>query len=74
MGETVVATFACTPLVIISVTALEDGEHVIGRIVAELGYGNTPLEVVSFRSYNQKMQAEDSVLVINRQMDADLIS
>ncbi|MEM1182322.1 MAG: hypothetical protein AAGM22_28510, partial [Acidobacteriota bacterium] len=71
--KTVVAAYTCTPLVTIPVAALEDGKHVVGKTVGELGYGNTPLEVVSYRAYNMKMEAEEFVLVINREMAADLI-
>ncbi|MEM6796610.1 MAG: hypothetical protein AAF725_21745 [Acidobacteriota bacterium] len=71
--KTVVAAYTCTPLVTIPVTALEDGKKVTGKTVAELGYGNTPLEVVSYRAYNMKREPEDFVLVINREMAADLI-
>ncbi|MEM8960928.1 MAG: hypothetical protein AAGD38_05580 [Acidobacteriota bacterium] len=71
--DTVVAAYTCTPLVTVPVSALENGKHVKGKTIAELGYGNTPLEVVSYRAYNMQQQPEDVVLVINREMDADLI-
>ncbi|MEO1088823.1 MAG: hypothetical protein AAFY88_31735, partial [Acidobacteriota bacterium] len=71
--KTVVAAYTCTPLVTVPVAALEDGKHITGKTVGELGYGNTPLEVVSYRAYNMKMEPEEFVLVINREMDADLI-
>ncbi|MEO0973824.1 MAG: hypothetical protein AAFX85_12080 [Pseudomonadota bacterium] len=70
---TVVAAYTCTPLVTFDVASLEDGKHVVGKTVGELGYGNTPLEVVSFTAYNAEREAERFVLVINREMDADLI-
>ncbi|MEM9387746.1 MAG: hypothetical protein AAGA68_22015 [Pseudomonadota bacterium] len=73
-GEaTVVAAYTCTPLVTFDVASLKDGEHVVGKTVAELGYGNTPLEVLSFTAYNAEREAQRFVLVINREMDADLI-
>ncbi|MEL7061483.1 MAG: hypothetical protein AAGN46_15775, partial [Acidobacteriota bacterium] len=71
--KTVVAAYTCTPLVTIPVAELEDGKHVTGKTVGELGYGNTPLEVVSYRSYNMQGEAEEFVLVVNREMAADLI-
>ena len=45
---TAVAAYTCTPLVTIPVDALEDGAHVTGKTIAELGYGNTPLDVISY--------------------------
>jgi len=71
---TVVAAYTCTPLVTIPVAALANGAHIVGKTVAELGYGNLPLEVLSFTAYNRKRQPEEFVLVVNRDMDADLIS
>lgn len=73
-SPTVVAAYTCTPLVTIPVAALEDGAHVTGKTIAELGYGNTPLEVLSFTAYNMEQQPEQFVLVINREYDADLIA
>ncbi|MEM9319015.1 MAG: hypothetical protein AAGA70_08395 [Pseudomonadota bacterium] len=71
---TVVAAYTCTPLVTIPVSDLEDGANISGRTIAELGYGSTPLEVLSFSVYDQQGNAQPMVLVINREMDADLIT
>lgn len=71
--QTVVAAYTCTPLVTIPSGDLVDGTHVIGKTVAELGYGNTPLEVLHFTAPNEQFQPEEYVLVINKERDADLI-
>ncbi|MEM1363615.1 MAG: hypothetical protein AAGF94_18220 [Pseudomonadota bacterium] len=71
---TVVAAYTCTPLVTIPVSDLQDGANVTGRTIAELGYGNTPLEVLSFTAYDQQGNGQSLVLVINRELDADLIT
>lgn len=44
----VVAAYTCTPLVTLPVASLEDGARITGKTIAELGYGNTPLEVIAF--------------------------
>ena len=74
-GEpTVVAAYTCTPLVTFPVASLKDGAKVTGKTVAELGYGNTPLDVFQFSSMNmQTKQPEQFVLVVNRERAADLI-
>lgn len=74
-GEpTVVAAYTCTPLVTFPVSALKDGAKVTGKTVAELGYGNTPLDVFQFATMNmQTKQPEQFVLVVNRERAADLI-
>ncbi|MEM9107754.1 MAG: hypothetical protein AAGC96_19100 [Pseudomonadota bacterium] len=71
---TVVAAYTCTPLVTIPVAALEDGANVTGRTIAELGYGNTPLDVISFSASDRTGEVSSYVLVVNREMDADLIA
>ncbi|MEO0384176.1 MAG: hypothetical protein AAF234_11560 [Pseudomonadota bacterium] len=71
---TAVAAYTCTPLVTIPVYALADGAHVTGKTIAELGYGNTPLDVVSFQAADFQGEVSSYVLVVNREMDADLIT
>lgn len=72
--QTVVAAYTCTPLVTMPTADLTDGAHVTGTTIAELGYGNTPLEVLSFTAYDMQQNASQFVLVINRELQADLIS
>ncbi len=43
----IVAGYTCTPLVTFPAAAVVDGEHVKGKTVAELGFGNTPLDMLS---------------------------
>ena len=71
--QTVVAAYTCTPLVTIPSADLVDGTRVTGKTVAELGYGNTPLEVLHFTAPNDQSQPEEYVLVINKERDADLM-
>ncbi|MEM9738549.1 MAG: hypothetical protein AAF829_01680 [Pseudomonadota bacterium] len=70
---TLVAAYTCTPLVTIPTASLADGNHVVGKTVAELGYGNVPVEVLAVTAYNMQQQPEDFLLVINREMSANLI-
>jgi hypothetical protein len=72
--STVIAAYTCTPLVTIPTADLTDGANISGRTIAELGYGNTPLEVLDFQVMDRQGNAATYVLVINREMDADLIS
>ncbi len=71
--KTVVAAYTCTPLVTIPVNALKDGAHIKGKTIAELGYGNTPLDVITFTAPNKQQQPEDYVLVVHKERNADLI-
>ena len=71
--QTVVAAYTCTPLVTIPTNALKDGANVRGKTVAELGYGNTPLDIIQFTAPNHQQQPEDYVLVVHKERNADLI-
>ncbi len=71
--QTVVAAYTCTPLVTVPTASLTDGAHVTGNTIAELGYGNTPLEVLSFSVYDREQNATPFVMVINRELQANLI-
>ncbi|MEL6918990.1 MAG: hypothetical protein AAFO99_14830, partial [Bacteroidota bacterium] len=42
------ASYTCTPLVLFPMDALKNGEHTKGRTVAELGAGNSPLDMISY--------------------------
>ena len=43
------ASYLCTPLVILPMDALEEGAHVKGTTVAEFGSGNAPLDMIEVR-------------------------
>ena len=42
------ASYTCTPLVLFPLDQLKGGTHVKGRTVAELGAGNSPLDMITF--------------------------
>lgn len=43
-----VASYTCTPLVIFPIDGMEQGQHLKGKTVAELGNRNTPLDIISY--------------------------
>jgi hypothetical protein len=53
-----VASYTCTPLVLFPLDELKGGNHVKGRTVAEMGSGNSPLDIVTMKKGN------DSFLVM----------
>jgi hypothetical protein len=59
-GSSILASYTCTPVVHFSLKDLAPGAHVKGRTVAELGPGNTPLDMVAFSS-----DGEEFLLVSN---------
>lgn len=49
----ILAAYTCTPLVAFPVGNLQDGTHVKGKTVAELGAGNSPLDIISVEKEGQ---------------------
>lgn len=48
----IVASYTCTPLVLFPMDELKPGMHVKGRTVAEMGSGNTPIDMISLQNGN----------------------
>ena len=40
------ASYTCTPMVVFPMKHLKQGQHIKGRTIAELGAGNTPLDMI----------------------------
>ncbi len=51
--EYLLASYTCTPLVLFSIDELTGGKHLKGRTIAELGAGNSPLDIISFKKGDQ---------------------
>lgn len=47
------ASYTCTPLVLFPMDELKPGTHVKGRTVAEMGSGNSPLDMVILKKGNE---------------------
>ena len=50
-----VASYTCTPLVLFAMDELKPGTHVKGRTVAEMGAGNSPLDMVTLKRNNDEV-------------------
>lgn len=66
---TILAGYTCTPLVLFEMGDLKDGDHVKGKTIAELGFGNAPLDIITFKDRNDKT----AVLVANNNRSVMLI-
>ena len=53
-NTSILASYTCTPVVHFSLKDIKPGRQVKGRTVAELGSGNTPLDMISFRRNDQE--------------------
>ncbi|HEY3117853.1 MAG TPA: hypothetical protein VGK54_14010, partial [Chloroflexota bacterium] len=59
-NTSVVASYTCTPVVHFSLSDFQPGTQVKGRTVADLGAGNTPIDLVAF-----KRDGEEYLLISN---------
>lgn len=66
-----IAIYACTPIVRIALSELQDGAQVRGEMIGEMGFGNTPIDIVSYVNGWDKSQ---NVLVTNTNRSAVQIS
>ena len=69
-----IAAYTCTPIVTIPLRELTDGAQVRGKTIADVGYGNTPVGILSFKALNQQYQLEEMILVVNKQRSAQIFS
>lgn len=44
------AVYTCTPLVIFPLSALRDNGRITGKTIAELGFGNTPGDLLTYNA------------------------
>lgn len=47
--EYLLASYTCTPLVLFPMKDMQNGKHLKGRTIAELGGGNSPLDIIHFK-------------------------
>ena len=67
-----VAAYTCTPIVTIPLDDLKDGAHIRGKTIAELGYGNTPADMISY-SRTEQGKTEDFLVLLNFERGASVI-
>ncbi|WP_299674694.1 hypothetical protein [uncultured Tenacibaculum sp.] len=74
-GEsTLIAAYTCTPLVSIPTSEIKKGNHIKGKTVAELGYGNTPIDMITFTAQEMDGSFDKKLLIIHKERSASLIS
>ncbi|WP_171181264.1 hypothetical protein [Ruegeria sp. HKCCD8929] len=71
-GEpTLVAVYACTPIVKIPLSELTDGAQIRGTMIGEMGFGNTPIDILP---YTNAWDASSNVIVTNTNRSAASIN
>ena len=67
-----VAAYTCTPIVIIPLHELKDGAHIRGKTIAELGYGNTPADMIAYTKTDQG-KTEEFLMLVNFERGSSII-
>jgi hypothetical protein len=70
----ILAAYTCTPLVLIPVKDLKDKAHIVGKTIAELGYGNTPVDIIKFQSEGFDKKPYEGVILANRNRTAQFVN
>ncbi|MEM1428890.1 MAG: hypothetical protein AAGG09_05485 [Pseudomonadota bacterium] len=68
---TLIAVYACTPIVRIPLAELTDGAEIRGTMIGEMGFGNTPLDIVP---YVNAWDGSQNVVVTNTNRSAASLS
>jgi hypothetical protein len=71
--EYLLAAYTCTPLVVIPMEDIKDGAHVTGKTIAELGFGNTPIDLISFMAQDMQQNQYPVVFLANKNQSAQVI-
>jgi hypothetical protein len=67
-----VAAYTCTPIVLIPLDELKDGAHIRGKTIAELGYGNTPADLIAYTKTDQG-KTEEFLMLVNFERGSSII-
>ena len=67
-----VAAYTCTPIVLIPLDELNDGAHIRGKTIAELGYGNTPAGLIAYTKTDQG-KTENFLVLVNFERGSSII-
>ena len=60
----VIAAYTCTPLATFPLSEIKDGAHINGKVIAELGYGNTPVDLLQYDATNFQTNEKYPVLAL----------
>ncbi|MEO1518736.1 MAG: hypothetical protein AAFV95_27225 [Bacteroidota bacterium] len=71
--STLLASYTCTPLVTIPTKDIKDGASVVGKTIAELGYGNTPIDMLVVTTQGFDGSSSKSLIVTNKNRGGTMI-
>ncbi|MEL6255861.1 MAG: hypothetical protein AAFR87_27905 [Bacteroidota bacterium] len=73
-GEsTLLASYTCTPLVTIPAEEIREGASIKGKTIAELGYGNTPIDMLVVNTQGFDGSITKNLLVTNKNRGGTMV-
>jgi hypothetical protein len=72
--STLIASYTCTPLVTIPTSEIKEDNHIKAKTIAELGYGNIPIDMITFMAQEQDGSFDKKLLITNKYRSGSLIS
>ncbi|MDY8134340.1 hypothetical protein [Aquimarina sp. 2201CG5-10] len=72
--ETLIAAYTCTPLVTFPVSQITENGNMKSKTVAELGYGNVPIDMLVFDAQDFEGKIDKKLLIINKNRSGSIIS
>ncbi|MEN1784768.1 MAG: hypothetical protein AAGF77_06460 [Bacteroidota bacterium] len=74
-GEpTLIASYTCTPLVSVPLSQIGEGNVIKGKTIAELGYGNTPIDMITYWTQEQDGSMDQKLLITHKHRSGSLIA
>ena len=70
----IVAAYTCTPLVLIPLKDIKGGAHIVGKTIADMGYGNTPIDMIKFKSQDWNKNTYEGIILSNRNRSAQFVN
>ena len=69
-----IAGYTCTPLVTIPTADIQEGKHIKATTIAELGFGNAPVDMLTFMVQEQDGSFDKKLLITHKQRGGNVIS
>ncbi|MEM6765546.1 MAG: hypothetical protein AAF655_11485 [Bacteroidota bacterium] len=71
---TLIASYTCTPLVTIPLSEIREGNKITGNTIAELGYGNTPVDMLTYITQENDGSPDQKLMITHKHRSGALIS
>ena len=71
--STLLASYTCTPLVTIPTEQIQSGANIKGKTIAELGYGNAPIDMITVMTQGMDGSVTKNLLVTHKNRGGTMV-